>query len=408
MSASDAPATASPAAAEPRTPAARVALVIACGIVIALNIGKIPPALPILRDELMLGLIAAGVVVAALNAIGALTGAGAGILVDQWGARRLLSIALLSAAAGNALGALAPSAALLVAGRLLEGLAFILVLSAAPVLLSRLAAPRDRGLVMGFWATFLPVGSTIAILAAPTILTDLGWRPLWWMLAALSLAAFAAFWAREARAIQPAGHADARFADVLAVARHPPVLFLGLAFASFSFTFISTMSFLPLWLVETGGYGVRASTAAVLALAVGNALGNVGGGALLRRGVPAWALIAVSSVSMAALVGILFIEGPPLSARIAVGGALGFISGWVPVSVFASAGPLAPRPELAGAATGCVVQILNIGTLAGPLVVSAAVAATGTWATASAVLVASSLVCLGAAFAIRKDVIALT
>jgi predicted MFS family arabinose efflux permease len=396
-----------PAAPPAVTPVLRVAVVILCGVVIALNVGKMPPALPGLRADLMLGLVAAGLVVSALNVIGATTGGMIGVLIDRWGPRRLVGAALAAAATGNFLGALAPPAAFLIAGRLCEGLAFILVLSAAPVLLGRLAAPRDRGLVMGFWGTFLPVGSAIAIAAAPPLLGLGGWRLIWAVSGGLAAVGLAALWAIEARHPEPPGGGASRLADLARVARSRPIILAGLAFAGFSFSYIAVLSFLPTWLIDAEGLTLKAAAAIAIAYSLGNAVGNVTGGMLLRRGVSAAHLVAAAAAAAGVLSLAIFLPGPPTWARLAAAVAFGSIGGWIPVSVFATAPRLAPEPRLAGSAMGFAVQLLNIGTLMGPVALAAAVDAAGTWTIAPAVVIAGLGASLLAGLGLVRDVAAL-
>jgi predicted MFS family arabinose efflux permease len=390
-----------------RTSVARVALVVVCGIVVALNVGKIPPSLPDVRDDLMLGLTAAGLMVAAFNVIGATTGGVIGTMINRLGARRMVGAALLASAAGSVAGALAPSTAWLVASRMLEGLSFIFILTAAPVLLQRLAAPQDRGLVMGFWGAFLPIGTVVAVAAAPSLIAAGGWRLVWEIAGGLSLLAFVVFALREASAPIPEGGGEARLGDLLAVVRTPPVVLAGVAFAGFSFTYIGVMSFLPTWAIETQGLGLEVGAAAIIGFSLGNAAGNLSGGMLLRRGVSPARLIAVAAVVSGLLTLAIFLPGPPVWVRLAAAIAFGTIGGWIPVSVFATAPRLAGDPRLAGAAMGLVVQLLNVGTLLGPVAFTGAVDLAGTWTIAPAVLIAGAAVTLAAGLALERDVKAL-
>jgi MFS family permease len=385
-------AAASAPQAAAKTPVARVALVIICGVVVALNVGKIPPSLPSLREELMLGLVAAGVVVSALNLIGATTGSMIGMLIDRVGARRMVGGALLAAALGNAIGALAHAPALLILGRLIEGLAFILTLSASPVLLQRLSAPKDRGLVMGFWGTFLPVASAIAVAAAPSLLHIGGWRLVWAILGATAVLALALFLLVELKAPEPPRAGAARIADLGRAWRTPALLWLGLAFAGFSFNYIGVLSFLPTWLIEAQGLPLWVGAAVTIPYALGNAVGNITGGMLLRRGVSAGRLIATAAAIVGVLALVMFLPGAPIAVRLVATVIFGSIGGWIPVSAFATAPRLAPEPKLAGAAMGLVVQMLNVGTLLGPIALTNAVEAAGSWSAAAGVLL------LGAAF----------
>lgn len=401
--------TDSPAAAPAaqKTPVLRVTLVILCGIVVALNVGKIPPSLPSIRDELMLGLVAAGIVVSALNVIGATIGSFIGMLIDRIGARRMVGGALLAAAAGNAVGALAHAPSLLIAGRLIEGLAFILTLSASPVLLQRLAAPKDRGLVMGFWGTFLPVASAIAVASAPSLLHLGGWRLVWTILGATALAALAIYALVEMKSPEPAHGGPAKLADLGRAWRTPALLWLGLAFAGFSFNYIGVLSFLPTWLIESQGLPLWVGAAVTIPYALGNAVGNITGGMLLRRGVSPARLIAVAAVVTGVLSLVAFLPGTPAALRIAAVIVFGSLGGWIPVSAFHTAPRLAPEPRLAGAAMGLVVQMLNVGTLLGPIALTNAVDAAGDWSAAAGVLLLGAVLSLVAGLALTPHARAL-
>jgi DHA1 family inner membrane transport protein len=89
-------------------------------------------------------------------------------------------------ALGSLMSAAAGSFALLLTGRIIEGLGFLLVTVAAPALLHRIVAPRDRDFVFGLWSTFMPAGMAIALLCGAAIE---GWRGFWFLNAGLTAVA---------------------------------------------------------------------------------------------------------------------------------------------------------------------------------------------------------------------------
>ena len=94
----------------------------ACGAFI----GKVPPALPLLRGELGLTLVQSGFIATMLNVLGALAGLLIGLLCDRFGHKRLGLLGLLVMASGGFIGAAADGYATLLVSRFLEGTGFIL------------------------------------------------------------------------------------------------------------------------------------------------------------------------------------------------------------------------------------------------------------------------------------------
>ena len=62
-------------------------VVIAAGIVAALHIGKMPPAIPVLRDALGVGLVEAGFLLSMVQMAGMLGGVFIGLAADGFGLR---------------------------------------------------------------------------------------------------------------------------------------------------------------------------------------------------------------------------------------------------------------------------------------------------------------------------------
>ncbi|MFY9513123.1 MAG: MFS transporter, partial [Rubrivivax sp.] len=74
-------------------PPSRTALiVILAGVVAALHVGKLPPAIPVLRDALGLGLVQAGFLLSLVQLAGMTAGAVFGVVADGLGLRRSMLI----------------------------------------------------------------------------------------------------------------------------------------------------------------------------------------------------------------------------------------------------------------------------------------------------------------------------
>ncbi|HVE52143.1 MAG TPA: MFS transporter, partial [Ramlibacter sp.] len=86
----------------------RAALVVVlAGISAALHIGKLPPALPVLRDSLQITLVEAGFLLSLVQLAGMTLGLAMGAAADTLGARRTMVAGLLLLSAASALGGIA-------------------------------------------------------------------------------------------------------------------------------------------------------------------------------------------------------------------------------------------------------------------------------------------------------------
>ena len=112
--------------------------VIAAGVVAALHVAKLPPALPVLQQAMGVTLMQAGFLLSLVQLAGMTLGLPAGLLIQRWGPRRSVLAGLLLLVLASALGAGAQSATALLLYRALEGLGFLCVVLPAPGLLRML------------------------------------------------------------------------------------------------------------------------------------------------------------------------------------------------------------------------------------------------------------------------------
>ncbi|MFZ9439293.1 MAG: MFS transporter, partial [Hylemonella sp.] len=96
-------------------------LVILAGVCAALHMGKLPPALPILQQELGISLLQSGFLLSLVQLAGMLFGIFIGLAADGIGQRRSMLIGLGVLALSSLLGACAQDAASLLRWRALEG-----------------------------------------------------------------------------------------------------------------------------------------------------------------------------------------------------------------------------------------------------------------------------------------------
>src|SRR5574343_615777 len=146
-------------------------LVVAAGGVAALQVGKLPPALPALQADLGLTLVQSGFLLS---------------MVQLAGLTLAVFMVLLALASGA--GGVSTSVSVLLVCRALEGMGLLLVALPAPALIRRLVLPRQLAGMLGVWGAYMPTGTALALLVGPLFIPVWGWPAWWWLFAAVSLA----------------------------------------------------------------------------------------------------------------------------------------------------------------------------------------------------------------------------
>jgi DHA1 family inner membrane transport protein len=379
----------------------RIGILIVAGVASAMQIGKVPPALPLLRADLGISLVTSAWILSMFSALGALFGSLAGLLADRFGSRMVTVASLLVMALASAIGGAAHGAGVLLASRALEGAGFVATVVAIPSLLIAAAVERDQRIVPSLWGTYMPVGIAAALASAPLILPGFGWRGWWQCNAALLAAlALAVAWSNARSGTRGLRRAAPPVGTLRALLRQRRPLLLATVFACYTFQFLSVLGFLPTILQERGA--VPAAAAALTAAAVlANALGNLSAGWLFSRGAAPRRLICTGMIGMA--LAELVVYSPWCSSSIQFSAAIAFsiVAGVVPASIFTAIPDVAPIDARASM-MGIAVQASHIGQLLGPPTVAAVAAAVGGWTASPLVLVPVGAAGLAAAWSTRS------
>ena len=378
----------------------RISVLVLAGIASAMQIGKVPAALSLLRADFNVGLVASAWILSMFSGLGALFGSLAGLLADRFGSRHVTVASLLVMALASAVGASAHSAALLLVSRAVEGSGFLVTVVAVPSLLFAAAVERDRRIVPSLWGTYMPVGMAVALAITPFMLSAFGWRS-WWEFNAALLAglAIAVAWTNPRSYPLRARPAPQSGGILRASLLRPGALLLATIFACYTFQFLSLLGFLPSILQEGGISPTAAGGLSALAV-LANALGNLGAGWLFSRGVAARTLIGTGMIGMATAELVVF--SPWCSSSIQYVAAIAFstVAGLVPASIFTAIPNVAPA-DARSTMMGIAVQASHIGQLVGPPTVAAIAAALGGWSASPLVLVPVAAVGLMAAWSMR-------
>lgn len=358
--------------------------VIAAGVVAALHVAKLPPALPVLQQVMGVSLLQAGFLLSLVQLAGMTLGLPAGLLIQRWGPRRSVMSGLLLLAGASTLGGAAQTAAVLLLSRALEGLGFLCVVLPAPGLLRLLVPAGQLSRVLGGWGAYMPLGAALALLAGPAVmaLADAawGWRLWWWGLSALAvLLAVLVFVRVPADEPVQAAAASSPWRTLLQrTLRSRGAWLVALTFAMYSGQWMAVVGFLPSIYAQAGL--APAATAWLTALAAGvNIIGNLAAGRLLHRGVAPVALLATGFVAMALGTLVAFgLDGHPQIQYLAVL-AFSMLGGLIPGTLFSLAVRLAPGPQAVPTTVGWVQQWSALGQFCGPPLVAWVAAQAGHW-----------------------------
>ena len=369
-------------------------IVIIAGMVAALHIGKIPPAIPVLRDALGVSLVEAGFLLSMVQMAGMLGGVFIGLAADGFGLRRSMLLGQLVLASASLAGAWATQPAELLVLRALEGLGFLLVVLPVPSLIRQLVPPSRLALHLGLWGTYMATGTSLVLAGGPVLMAVVGWQGLWVILAVVSLAV--AGWllrrvpsdaARRAAAAAATASANAAApARVQWSARLRDTLTnwgpwrVAIIFSMYSSQWLAVIGFLPSIYAQAGLSGQVAGLLTAFACLV-NVTGNVAAGRLLHRGVCARHLLYAGFVAMGLTA---FVAFSPLTAEAPVVRYLAVVifsavGGLIPATLFALAVHVAPNEHTVSTTVGWMQQCSSTGQFLGPPLVAWVAGVAGGW-----------------------------
>lgn len=360
-----------------------IALLFLSGSTVALHIGKVPAALPELRQFWQLSLTQASLIVSLYALMIAATGMIIGLLVKRYGYRNFAVLGIALVGTASIAGSLASGFSVLLLTRVIEGFGWIISAIAIPPLLNGLAATRDQPLVMGIWGAFVPLGSGCMLFLSPLLQSHGDWRLSWQFAGALSLIAALAVmlvarrFASKLEVLQSINPGPG-FAEI----RQPLIWIISGCFFIYSIQFTAVTSFLPSLFLETSDWTLPQISYLVALVVVSNAAGNIMAGVLLRRGYDPVHLLFTGAVGMGCSCLLIFNAELWLPLRLLAAFAFTIIGGLMPGTCFGSLPRVASCAAGVGLLIGLMMQCSGFGQLAGPVMLAASVDYSGTWMSA--------------------------
>jgi MFS family permease len=377
-----------------RTKAWAVTLaVFLASVAVAANRFKPPPVMQVLIADLNVDMVTGGWFMGVASLASVALAIPTAFILTRLGLRLTGTIALGCTVAGAVLGALAHNAEMMLAGRIVEGFSIGLIAVVAPTAISMWFEPRERGMPLGLWATWVPVGNVIMFNVAHPLLNAFGWQAVWWFGALLAAVALGVFAVVVTEPQQVDGQADAAGRNgtrsslraFMRTLLSLPAWLLGLSFGLFGFAVIGYNTWAPAYLNEA--LSIAPATASFYASLMFLAAipGNLAAGWAVdrtsRRHALLTAAFAVTGLMLAWSFGLgaVWMVAPYMLT-------MGFFSNWIPTVTFTLAPEKIPSVEFAGLGLAIAISLGNVGSLVGPPVLAAAVEG-GEWTAGSTLVV---------------------
>lgn len=349
-----------------QNPLVRILVAYALGVMAAMTVSEAVTELGAIAQEFhvfehsQIGLIMS--LPSLMVALGALL---AGYIVDRAGDRVVLLIGAVVIVLGDVCVVAAPSFNLLLAGRIVTGIGYVLTAVAAVTLLIRITTGKQRNMAMALWSTFVPASFLLPFLSAGLADHFGNWRAAFLAHSVLTLAlAFVATVSLPRRTPEEKAQFS-RTRGLRSVLRSPLIYLLGISFGADAFLQTGIISTLAPYLAKR--YSVPLLEVAhwnVVAM-VCNGIGCLMVGALLNRGVKAAAIGVVGLVLTGAPA--LAIFTLPLGFMFSIGASWLFMFGsGLLVGMWALAPVVAPSRESIGATSGLITQLTLVGVFLGP------------------------------------------
>ncbi|KLD75644.1 MFS transporter [Xanthomonas hyacinthi] len=298
-------------------------------------------------------------------AVGILVAPFAGRVGVRFGDKAMLAAGIVFEVIGSSVGATATSFVLLMLGRIIEGLAFFLIVNSAMTLLMKTNDGARRSGAAALFIACIPLGIGVSAALSAQIVA-LGWRSVFWshaVIMAIALAGCVFF----PKAV--AGQDNAHAANgVLSAYRRMPPIWLGMVIAILSIVQLGSTALLPTYLTQT--YALSIGTAAGIS-SIGQIIGisgNLLASILLSRGVRG-SRIGLLSIALSIPAGVLvFVPALGLHANSASYLAVLLLCGCAGSALVTLAPtPMVTESPVALGQTNAVINQLNsLGLLVGP------------------------------------------
>ncbi|EHQ89057.1 arabinose efflux permease family protein [Desulfosporosinus youngiae DSM 17734] len=357
-------------------------------VAVVINQFKVPPVMDMLLDQLQIDLTLGGWLMSVFAVAGVVLSLPAALILDRLGPKSGGMIALICTIIGSTLGAVAESAAMLLLGRTIEGIGLGLIAVVAPAVIAMWFPPAQRGLPMGIWASWVPLGSFLIFNLANPLKSAYNWQGVWWFGSLAALVALVVYWGvvtspGDSKADTQKAVEENPQVSYAAGFKSPAIWLLALGFGAFGFANAGFTTWAPRFFTDVHGIPPGTANFYTSISPMCSILTTVLAGWAIDYFKKPKAILLISAVFTLIFYGYAFLIG---SASLILPWMIltGLIVGFYPTATFTLAPEAVCSPRLAGLAMAILNLLFNAGFMLGPPVVGFVVNnAQGNWGTAS-------------------------
>ena len=366
-------------------------------VLAAASISKLVPIATELEHHLGASPQGLGIAISLLSVSSIFAATIGGAIIDRVGARPAIIITSLIVVACNAMSFFAQSMAMLYVARLIEGLEFIGIITAAPALIMAITSGRRQVQAMALWSTYTPTGVSLGLLLA----VPFAGTPLWrWTFVCHGIlfagaACLGGLLPDTPRAPQRRTTASARsrLADLLCLYREPRPLRLAVATALLMSIGLGTTTVVPIYFAHVHKISVATSSSLLAFANLAMILGGIGAGFLLARKVRASLLYI--ALTIGGMIAGFLIYAPWVNLPVATAALLLWLltTGGGAAIMYALLPHVVRDPSRAAATSGLVAQVMAVATFMTPAIYLTLLAK-GNWMTLAGLVLAGWLASL--------------
>ena len=330
-----------------------------CGLTAAAQFAKIAVPFELFRAQYSEAGPHIGWVLTLISAIGAVAGMSAGVVVNRFGCKPVLIFAMFLGGGLSIWQAELPGFSAMLFSRLLEGIAHLAIVVAAPTLIAEISPDRMRNMAMTLWSTFFGVAFALISWAGLPIIAAFGLGPFFALHGGVMICLGICLVVMLPRGQQSSQTDHTGLHDFLRqhveAYSSPRVAAPAFGWLCYTLTFVSLLALLPSLLPE----GSRATITGLMPLA-SIVVSVVLVPMLLMRMSGVAIVIAGFALAILVIAGV-FLGAPPSAMGIALFGVLGLVQG----ASFVAIPQLNSTQKDRALANGAMAQMGNIGNLLG-------------------------------------------
>lgn len=373
-------------------------IAIIASVLISVNSNKLPATSSLVIPALGIDTTSMSFLMSLNGYVGFVLAFVAASIIMKFGSRKTALMVLVCALIGAVVSAAAPTYELLVVGRLIEGVGYACIGTVIPVLISEWFPPNKRGVPMGVFSVWVPLGSMF-IMGTSGFFFDAAdpatYRNVFWFVAVL-LAVVVVAWMLAVRDpevsyLEESSEPAAEKPKVSEGFKSLSCWIAMIAFAAFSLGTACVMNFETLYMVQTMGMDQATANGTLNIANVCVVIGGIVIGFVMNKVTSNTGRLAILTVGAA-------VQAVGFALAYTVSGALltpwlvmfGLANGVVPAIFFTMVAEIAPRPQLASVSS----TLMSLGQCVGGILfafVGAIVSSAG-WAACTSLLVVDGIV----------------